>query len=54
MAESGQTLATLDNLRWLDTVGYHTWRTIHHLQGGQEAETCHEQISEIRSEAPDA
>ena len=29
--EPGQALHTLDGLRWLDAVGYHTWRTLHHL-----------------------
>lgn len=27
----GQALHTLDGLRWLDAVGYHTWRALHHL-----------------------
>jgi phosphate:Na+ symporter len=54
MAESGETLATLDNLRWLDTVGYHTWRTLHHLQNSPELETGDEPMSESRHELPDA
>jgi len=29
--EPGQALHTLDGLRWLDSVGYHTWRALHHL-----------------------
>jgi phosphate:Na+ symporter len=29
--EPGQALHTLDGLRWLDAVGYHTWRALHHL-----------------------
>jgi phosphate:Na+ symporter len=29
--EPGQALHTLDGLRWLDAVGYHMWRALHHL-----------------------
>lgn len=29
--EPGRALHTLDGLRWLDAVGYHTWRATHHL-----------------------
>jgi len=29
--EPGQALHALDGLRWLDAVGYHTWRALHHL-----------------------
>lgn len=29
--EPGDALQTLDGLRWLDAVGYHTWRAVHHL-----------------------
>jgi phosphate:Na+ symporter len=29
--EPGQALHTLDGLRWLDAVGYHTWRALYHL-----------------------
>jgi hypothetical protein len=29
--EPGTALHTLDGLRWLDAVGYHTWRALHHL-----------------------
>ena len=29
--EPGQALHTLDGLRWLDAVGYHSWRALHHL-----------------------
>lgn len=53
MTESTQTLATMDSLRWLDTVGYHTWRALHHLQGNRETETGDEAISEIRHESPE-
>ncbi|MCG3148245.1 MAG: hypothetical protein PCFJNLEI_01688 [Verrucomicrobiae bacterium] len=29
--EPGHALHTLDGLRWVDAVGYHTWRALHHL-----------------------
>jgi phosphate:Na+ symporter len=29
--EPGHALLSLNGLRWLDTVGYHTWRALHHL-----------------------
>ncbi|TVQ03075.1 MAG: Na/Pi cotransporter family protein [Planctomycetaceae bacterium] len=29
-------LALLDTMRWLDRLGYHTWRICHHLTGGQD------------------
>ena len=31
VVEPGQALHTLDALRWVDAVGYHTWRALHHL-----------------------
>jgi len=37
----GQALHTLDGLRWLDAVGYHTWRALHHLSTDtSEADEC--------------
>lgn len=32
-ANFDRTLTALDELRWLDTVGYHAWRAVRHLQG---------------------
>ena len=31
MVEPEQAMNTLDGLRWLDAVGYHLWRMLHHL-----------------------
>lgn len=52
VTDSIQALATLDSLRWFDTVGYHTWRTIHHLQDEREPESGNETILEGRSDSP--
>jgi phosphate:Na+ symporter len=30
-ADAGDTLARLEALRWLDRLGYHIWRAVHHL-----------------------
>jgi phosphate:Na+ symporter len=31
-AAAGEALAALDAMRWLDRIGYHLWRIVHHLQ----------------------
>ncbi len=50
--DSDQVVAALDGLRWLDTVGYHTWRAIHYLKGLQETENGDEIRSELQVEPP--
>lgn len=50
--DSDLVLAALDGLRWLDTVGYHTWRAIHYLVGLQETENGDEIRSELQVEPP--
>lgn len=52
--DSDQTLAALDNLRWLDTLGYHTWRSIHYLKSLQGTEEGDEIRSELQVETPTA
>ncbi|MDZ7343636.1 MAG: Na/Pi symporter [candidate division KSB1 bacterium] len=37
-ADAGDTLARLEALRWLDRLGYHIWRAVHHLADGNEDE----------------
>lgn len=34
-ADAGDTLARLEALRWLDRLGYHAWRAVHHLADGK-------------------
>lgn len=46
--EPGRALHTLDGLRWLDAVGYHTWRATHHLsteanEAGEDSEDARNQ-----------
>ena len=52
-------LALLDTMRWLDRLGYHTWRICHHLTGGQDdGGGRHEELetaqADMASQAADA
>lgn len=47
--ESDQALRALDGLRQLDTIGYHIWRTVHHLN----VEASNQDDSDEAAEDPD-
>jgi hypothetical protein len=47
--EAELALQALNGLRWLDAVGYHTWRAAHHL--GAEAGETEDRVDDLRPEA---
>lgn len=47
---AGKSLELLDAFQWLDRIGYHLWRTTHHLQRTPEIDT-HSATSELFTES---